>query len=150
MDRRSHGNSHRKNLADGRFFQARLIGADPEHDLAVLHIGAMTRRPYSLPLGTSNDLKVGQKSSPLATRSAWIGPSPPASFPRWTGNCPGNSGGPLLDSAGRLIRHQHCHLFPVQSIRRDWICGSCRYGQSRGATANLERAVFPTNDRCRR
>jgi S1-C subfamily serine protease len=110
------------NLADGRSFQARLVGTDPEHDLAVLRIKTMTGRPPALPLGTSNDLKVGQKvfaiGNPFGldwTLTTGIISALNRQLPTEGGTAitgliqtdaainPGNSGGPLLDSAGRLI-----------------------------------------------
>jgi S1-C subfamily serine protease len=110
------------NLADGRSFQARLVGTDPEHDLAVLRIEAMIGRPPALPLGTSNDLKVGQKvfaiGNPFGldwTLTTGIISALNRQLPTQGGTAitgliqtdaainPGNSGGPLLDSAGRLI-----------------------------------------------
>ena len=110
------------NLADGRSFQARLVGTDPEHDLAVLRIEAMIGHPPALPLGTSNDLKVGQKvfaiGNPFGldwTLTTGIISALNRQLPTEGGTAitgliqtdaainPGNSGGPLLDSAGRLI-----------------------------------------------
>ena len=48
-------------LADGRSFQAELVGASPYHDLAVLRIRPGANHPPAVPIGTSADLKVGQK-----------------------------------------------------------------------------------------
>ncbi|MCC6914171.1 MAG: trypsin-like peptidase domain-containing protein, partial [Rhodospirillaceae bacterium] len=48
-------------LADGRDYQAALVGASPAHDIAVLKIGVGFQRPPAVPIGTSADLKVGQK-----------------------------------------------------------------------------------------
>lgn len=48
-------------LADGRDYKAALVGASPAHDIAVLKIGIGFQRPSPVPLGTSRDLKVGQK-----------------------------------------------------------------------------------------
>ena len=109
-------------LADGRSFQATLVGADKEHDLAVLKISAMVGRPPALPVGTSNDLKVGQKvfaiGNPFGldwTLTTGIVSALNRQIPAEDGTSitgliqtdaainPGNSGGPLLDSAGRLI-----------------------------------------------
>jgi len=53
--------SARVRLADQRSYPAELIGASPEHDLAVLRIGVALARPHPVPIGTSADLKVGQK-----------------------------------------------------------------------------------------
>src|SRR5690606_17402592 len=47
--------------ADGRDYQAALVGTSPAHDIAVLKIGVGFKRPPAVPVGTSADLKVGQK-----------------------------------------------------------------------------------------
>ena len=48
-------------LNDGRSYSAVLIGTSPAHDLAVLRINVAFDRPPPVPVGTSGDLKVGQK-----------------------------------------------------------------------------------------
>ena len=109
-------------LADGRAFNAVLVGTSPAHDLAVLRIGVGTGRPEPLPIGTSHDLRVGQKvfaiGNPFGldwTLTTGIISALNRELPSETGAVierliqtdaainPGNSGGPLLDSAGRLI-----------------------------------------------
>ncbi len=44
-------------LQDGRRFSAKLVGTDPESDIAVLHIPA--KHLTAVPLGNSDDLRVG-------------------------------------------------------------------------------------------
>ena len=110
-------------LADGRKFRASLVGASPSHDLALLKIGVALRRPAPVPIGTSEDLKVGQKvfaiGNPFGldwTLTTGIISALDRSLPSERGGPsiehliqtdaainPGNSGGPLLDSSGRLI-----------------------------------------------
>ena len=110
-------------LADGREFDARLVGASPAHDLAVLRIGgAQFASPARIPVGTSSDLRVGQGvfaiGNPFGldwTLTTGIVSALDRSLPSESGPDirqliqtdaainPGNSGGPLLDSAGRLI-----------------------------------------------
>jgi len=110
-------------LADGREFSATLVGASPQHDLAVLKIGgAGFTAPTRVPIGTSGDLQVGQNvfaiGNPFGldwTLTKGIVSALDRSLPREDGADirhliqsdaainPGNSGGPLLDSAGRLI-----------------------------------------------
>ena len=110
-------------LADGRQFSATLVGASPQHDLAVLKIGgAGFTAPARVPIGTSNDLQVGQNvfaiGNPFGldwTLTKGIVSALDRSLPNENGPDirnliqtdaainPGNSGGPLLDSAGRLI-----------------------------------------------
>jgi len=109
-------------LTDGRDYKASLVGASPAHDIAVLRIGIGFQRPTPVPLGTSHDLKVGQKVFAIGNPFGldWtlttgivsaLDRSLPSSDGRTIDNLiqtdaainPGNSGGPLLDSAGRLI-----------------------------------------------
>jgi S1-C subfamily serine protease len=109
-------------LSDGSDFKCTLVGASPEHDIAVLKIGSRYKRPPPVPLGTSHDLKVGQKvyaiGNPFGldwTLTSGIVSALNRSLPEERGSLvehliqtdaainPGNSGGPLLDSAGRLI-----------------------------------------------
>lgn len=109
-------------LADQRGFAAELVGASPDHDLAVLKITVPERRPAPLPLGASADLQVGQRvlaiGNPFGfdhTLTTGVISALNRSIDGEDGNAihrliqidaainPGNSGGPLLDSAGRLI-----------------------------------------------
>ena len=109
-------------LADGRDYKASLVGASPAHDIAVLKIGISFQRPVPVPIGSSHDLKVGQKvfaiGNPFGldwTLTTGIVSALDRSLPGGDGRTidnliqtdaainPGNSGGPLLDSAGRLI-----------------------------------------------
>jgi S1-C subfamily serine protease len=110
-------------LADGRDYQAALMGASPAHDIAVLKIGVGFKRPPAVPVGTSADLKVGQKvfaiGNPFGldwTLTTGIISALDRSLPSDAGGRniehliqtdaainPGNSGGPLLDSSGRLV-----------------------------------------------
>jgi S1-C subfamily serine protease len=110
-------------LADGRRFSASLVGASPQHDLAVLRIGGVGFvAPARVPIGTSSDLQVGQSvfaiGNPFGldwTLTKGIVSALDRTLPNESGPDirhliqtdaainPGNSGGPLLDSAGRLI-----------------------------------------------
>ena len=109
-------------LNDGRTYDATLVGASPMHDLAVLRINVPIDRPPAVPLGTSANLRVGQKvfaignpfgldytlTSGLVSaldRTLSGGSGVPIRHLIQTDAAinPGNSGGPLLDSAGRLI-----------------------------------------------
>lgn len=110
-------------LADGRELSAKLVGASPEHDLAVLKIGgAGFVAPSRVPIGTSADLQVGQNvfaiGNPFGldwTLTKGIVSALERTLPNENGPDirqliqtdaainPGNSGGPLLDSTGRLI-----------------------------------------------
>jgi S1-C subfamily serine protease len=109
-------------LVDGRTFRARLVGASPEHDIAVLKIAIGFKGPRPIPIGTSGDLKVGQRvyaiGNPFGldwTLTSGIVSALNRSLNEDDGSLlehliqtdaainPGNSGGPLLDSAGRLV-----------------------------------------------
>jgi S1-C subfamily serine protease len=109
-------------LVDGRSFRASLVGASPEHDIAVLKIAFDPKGPRPVALGTSSDLRVGQRvyaiGNPFGldwTLTSGIVSALNRSLVEDNGNPlehliqtdaainPGNSGGPLLDSAGRLI-----------------------------------------------
>jgi S1-C subfamily serine protease len=109
-------------LVDGRSFRASLVGVSPEHDIAVLKIGIGFKGPRAIPIGTSGDLKVGQRvyaiGNPFGldwTLTSGIVSAQNRSITEDDGRLlehliqtdaainPGNSGGPLLDSAGRLV-----------------------------------------------
>lgn len=108
-------------LSDGSDYKAALVGTSPSHDIAVLRIGVGFKRSSPVPLGTSHDLKVGQKvfaiGNPFGldwTLTTGIVSALDRSLGGDNGTIehliqtdaainPGNSGGPLLDSAGRLI-----------------------------------------------
>jgi S1-C subfamily serine protease len=110
-------------LADGRDYQASLVGVSPAHDIAVLRIGVgLSERPPPVSVGTSTDLRVGQKvfaiGNPFGldwTLTTGIVSALDRALQNDSGSTiehliqtdaainPGNSGGPLLDSAGRLV-----------------------------------------------
>ncbi len=109
-------------LSDGRDYPASLVGAAPEHDLAVLKINIPIKPPRPIAIGESRDLRVGQKvyaiGNPFGldwTLTTGIVSALDRSIGDREGQMihhliqtdaainPGNSGGPLLDSAGRLI-----------------------------------------------
>lgn len=109
-------------LDSGEAVPARVIGFAPNSDLAVLRLSENRAALRPIPIGTSDDLKVGQSvyaiGNPFGlTRSLSTGVISalerrlPAGSGREIAGViqtdaainPGNSGGPLLDSAGRLI-----------------------------------------------
>lgn len=109
-------------LNDGRSYRAKLVGASPAHDLAVLRIKVPINRPPPVPIGASSDLQVGQKvfaiGNPFGldySLTSGLVSALDRSISDDEGGTiehliqtdaainPGNSGGPLLDSAGRLI-----------------------------------------------
>lgn len=109
-------------LADRTEYQAKVVGADPDHDLAVLQIQAPDGRLEPLAIGSSHDLRVGQKvlaiGNPFGldhTLTTGVVSALGRTIKSMSNRTiegviqtdaainPGNSGGPLLDSAGRLI-----------------------------------------------
>lgn len=109
-------------LSDRSTWPAALVGADPDHDLAVLRIEAPGLGLKAIPIGTSADLRVGQATfaignpfgldqtlttgvvSALGRQIEAVNRRPIfGAIQTDAAINPGNSGGPLLDSAGRLI-----------------------------------------------
>lgn len=109
-------------LADQSEFSAKLVGAFPDRDLAVLRIEAPVAKLPAIALGSSRELQVGQKvyaiGNPFGldfTLTTGIVSALNREIESVTRRTirnaiqtdaainPGNSGGPLLDSAGRLI-----------------------------------------------
>ncbi len=106
----------------GAAARASIVGSSPDHDLAVLRVTRSAGNLEPIPIGRSDDLKIGQAvfaignpfglSRTLTTGivSALDRRLPTQSGREITGVIqtdaainPGNSGGPLIDSAGRLI-----------------------------------------------
>lgn len=109
-------------LADQSQYAARLVGVDPDHDLAVLQIQAPKEHLVPVPVGSMKDLQVGQRvlaiGNPFGldhTLTTGIVSALGRTIESMTGRTirgviqtdaainPGNSGGPLLDGFGRLI-----------------------------------------------
>jgi len=109
-------------LADESQWPARVVGFEPDKDIAVLKIEAPKERLKPITVGTSHDLQVGQKvlaiGNPFGfdqTLTVGVVSALGREIESVTGRKirgvvqtdaainPGNSGGPLLDSAGRLI-----------------------------------------------
>jgi S1-C subfamily serine protease len=110
-------------LPSGKSYQAELVGSDPVQDVAVLKIDAPGNELYPIPIGKSDNLRVGQRVYTLGnpfglegTLTTGIISNLNRTLPsRVDGHemksiiqtdaamNPGNSGGPLLDTSGRLI-----------------------------------------------
>jgi S1-C subfamily serine protease len=109
-------------LGENKEYDARVVGVDPDHDLAVLRVQAPKDTLVPPPIGSAYDLQVGQKvlaiGNPFGldhTLTTGIVSAIGRTIKSMTGRTiegviqtdaainPGNSGGPLLDSAGRLI-----------------------------------------------
>ena len=110
-------------FADGTELEAKVIGTDPDSDLAVLELPEPKRDAGPVILGDSDSLKVGQMAVAIGNpfgqeftmttgivsalgRTIRSGNSPfsiPEVIQSDTPINPGNSGGPLLDRHGRVI-----------------------------------------------
>jgi serine protease Do len=110
----------RVTLADGREFQASVVGADPNNDLAVLEVDTEERLPWTSP-GRSDDLQPGEPviaiGNPFGLSNtvttgviSALGRSLRTEGRVYHGFLqtdasinPGNSGGPLLNAEGALV-----------------------------------------------
>ncbi len=109
-------------LANRRSYEAVLVGVSPQHDIAVLRIGSRGVGEPPAPIGSSANLKVGQKvlaiGNPFGldyTLTTGVISALDRTIRSEEGRAiehliqtdaainPGNSGGPLIDSAGRVI-----------------------------------------------
>jgi S1-C subfamily serine protease len=109
-------------LADGSKWPAKLIGSDPDSDLAVIKIDAPKEKLKVIPMGDSKNLRIGQKvlaiGNPFGlqrTLTTGIISSLGRTIRSESGTMmediiqtdaainPGNSGGPLLSSEGEII-----------------------------------------------
>ncbi len=119
-------------LTDGSKWQGRLVGTDPDNDLAVIKIDAPPSKLTVIPMGDSDQLLVGQKvlaiGNPFGLGQTLttgvissLGRTLRAQNETFMEDIiqtdasinPGNSGGPLLDSSGNLIGVNTAILSPT-------------------------------------
>lgn len=156
-------------LNDDTRFSADLVGDDPDSDLAVLRIGSPAALPY-VEFGDSSRLKVGQVAIAIGNPLGYsktvttgvisaLGRTLRASSGRLMHDViqtdaalnPGNSGGPLVDSKGRVIGVNTAMIPQAQAIcfatginTAKWVIGQLfAHGRVRRAYIGVSGATVP-------
>ena len=156
-------------LNDDTRFDADLVGNDPDSDLAVLRIGYSSALAYA-EFGDSSRLKVGQVAIAIGNPLGYsktvttgvvsaLGRTLRATSGRLMHDViqtdaalnPGNSGGPLVDSAGKVIGVNTAMIPQAQSIcfatginTAKWVIGQLfAHGRVRRAYIGVSGATVP-------
>ncbi len=162
--------------ADGIKTRADLVGEDPDTDLAVLRVGSSRALPHAQ-LGDSSRLRVGQIAIAIGNPLGYthtvtagvvsaLGRTLRATSGRLIHNViqtdaalnPGNSGGPLLDSRGRVIGVNTAIIVGAQSIcfataidSAKWVVTQLfSHGRVRRASIGLSGSTVPLSRRAAR
>jgi S1-C subfamily serine protease len=160
-------------LNDDTRFEADLVGDDPDSDLAVLRIGSAAPLPF-VEFGDSSRLKVGQVAIAIGNPLGYsktvttgvvsaLGRTLRASSGRLMHDViqtdaalnPGNSGGPLVDSHGRVIGVNTAMIPQAQAIcfatginTAKWVISQLfAHGRVRRAFIGVSGATVPVATR---
>jgi len=148
-------------LANGKKYNADLIGSDPDTDVAVLKIDARREELVVIPMGSSGTLKVGQKAIAIGnpfglgqTLTTGVVSSVGRTLRASNGILvediiqtdasinPGNSGGAVDRLLGEDDRYQYRHIQPDRRQRGNRIRHSHRRGQNGHQRSHSKRVSF--------
>ena len=155
-------------LADGSRWSAKLIGSDPDNDLAVIKIDAPREKLKVISMGDSKNLRIGQKvlaignpfgfertlttgviSSLGRTIRSEVGTLIEDVIQTDAALNPGNSGGPLVNNRGRVVGINTAMIFMAQGISfaipvntAKWVVGELvTHGKVRRASLGISAMV---------